>query len=187
MAKTEYLKIKNMNAINRPTANEYPEFYHTYVQKVPEGNVIDFLRKQMEDIVNTFSQLEESKAEWAYADGKWTMKELFCHLIDAERIFAYRALCFARGEKNALPGFEENDYAKNCNANQRELTNLIGEFYHVRKSNIELFSTFSDETSCAIGNANGKPISVRAIIYSIAGHADHHMNVLKERYLNVNN
>ncbi|MFL5752848.1 MAG: DinB family protein [Bacteroidia bacterium] len=170
--------------IEKPVKGEYPEFYHTYVSKVPDGkSVIDFLKTQMEELVNLFSGIEDGEAEKAYAEGKWTIKELLCHIIDAERIFAYRALSFARQDKTTLPGFEEDDYAKYSNANERELTNLVEEFYHVRKSNIALFSSFNAETSKITGNANGKSISVRAIIYSIAGHAEHHKQVLKERYL----
>jgi hypothetical protein len=184
MVRTGSLKIKYMNSIERPKVGEYPEFYHTYVSKVPDKmNVIDFLKSQMEEIVKIYSSLEEGKSETAYAEGKWTMKELLCHIIDAERIFAYRALCFARGDKTSLPGFEEDDYVKYAEANKRELSSLIEEFYHVRRSSIALFFSLNSATSQISGNANGKPISVRAIVYSIAGHAEHHKNVLLKKYL----
>ena len=172
-----------MGAIEKPLKTEYPEFYHTYVSKVADKDILVYLKEQLEELVNIFSAIEESKAETAYAEGKWTIKELLCHIIDAERIFAYRALCFARGDNNSLPGFEENDYAAHSQANKKELTNLIEEFYHVRKSSIALFSSFDKAASESIGTANGNKISVRAIIYSVAGHAEHHKNVLKERYL----
>lgn len=173
-----------MHTIEKPREGEYPGFYHTYISKIPDNaDIIAYLKNQMQELVNIYSELEESKAETAYAEGKWTMKELLCHITDAERIFAYRALCFSRGDKTSLPGFEEDDYVANSGANKRELTSLIEEFYHVRKASIALFSAFDKNMSQATGTANGNSITVRAVIYSIAGHAEHHKNVLKERYL----
>src|ERR1700740_1397237 len=115
-----------MLVIEKPLQGEYPEFYHTYVSKIPaDVNVVVFLKTQLEELVNIFSAIEESKAGTAYAEGKWTIKELLCHIIDAERVFAYRALCFARHDKTPLPGFEEDDYATHSHANERELASLV--------------------------------------------------------------
>ena len=127
--------------------------------------------------------IPKDKLEYRYAEGKWTVKEIIQHIIDTERIFAYRALRVARNDKTALPGFEENDYALTGNANARTLESLLAEYKAVRQATIALFNSFSDDMLKHIGTASNSPISARAIGFIIIGHEAHHCNVIKERYL----
>ena len=171
--------------IPRPQATDYPLYYHTYVNQLPEqGDVFDFLEIQATELQNLLSSLDDARAEEAYAEGKWTIKELFQHMLDSERIFAYRALCIARGESASLPGFDENMYAETSEANTRRLSDMLEEYNLVRKSNLYLFRSFSEEVLANIGTANNKEIKLSALIYVIAGHELHHINILKSRYLN---
>jgi hypothetical protein len=167
----------------KPQPSEYPVSYETYISKVPEGDIINFLAQQHSDFLTLIRSVPADKALYAYAEGKWTIKELICHVIDAERIFAYRALAFARGEQQSLPPFEEDDYAKNSFANNRSMENLADEFSHQRLANIALFSSFDEAVMKRNGIANNKTVTVNAIIYTIVGHVNHHSNILKERYL----
>ena len=118
-----------------------------------------------------------------YASGNWTLKELIVHVTDTERIFAYRALCIARGEQAMLPGFDENTYAAASNAESRSIESIMAEYNSVRQASIALLAGLSDEVFLNMGNANNIPVSVRALAYQIAGHELHHMNIIKERYL----
>ncbi|MFI5237024.1 MAG: DinB family protein, partial [Ignavibacteriales bacterium] len=136
--------------------------------------------KRTQDILNSFS---EHRGNFRYADGKWTVKELVGHLLDSERVFAYRALCIARGEKKSLPGFEQNDYVMEGNFNRRELFDLNYEFRLLRESNLLLFRSFTPEMMQRKGFANETTVSVLALIFIIAGHEKHHMNVLREKYM----
>lgn len=125
----------------------------------------------------------KEKRSYRYAEGKWTIKEVLQHIIDAERVFAYRALCIARKDATPLPGFDENVYAENCKAEQRKWKDMINEFIAVRLSSESLFASFDDEQSETSGTASGKSIYVAAIGFIIAGHAIHHSKVVKEKYL----
>jgi len=167
--------------MNRPQTQEYPEWVDRYISLV-EGDVLEILEKQAVDFTNFIHNLIE-KADYAYAPGKWTIKELVGHMIDTERILAHRLLCFARGEKAQLPGFEEDDYVANAHFKDRSLFSLGEEFALLRKANLYLFKSLNDTELSRIGNANGKNISVRALVYMIAGHVIHHTAVIKERYL----
>jgi hypothetical protein len=166
----------------RPDLNRVPSFYHNYIAQVQHENLVDaFIAHQ-----NEFSQLLEplaDKWDYKYAKDKWTIKELIQHVIDAERIFSYRALCFARNESASLPGFDENNYAAASKAAKRKPEELIAELKTVQNASGLLFSSFDEEQLDATGTANNSSIYVNAIGFIIVGHALHHEKILKERYL----
>jgi uncharacterized damage-inducible protein DinB len=168
--------------MNRPESNEFAPFYLTYIATVSE-NVMGELEDQATAFPEFLKSISEEKALYAYADGKWTIKELAGHVIDCERIMAYRALTISRKDKTALPGFEENEYVQNARFNDRSLASLAEEFAAVRKSNLYFFKSLTDEDLQCMGTANGKDISVKALLYIIAGHLNHHKKILTERYL----
>ncbi|MBT8380587.1 MAG: DinB family protein [Ignavibacteria bacterium] len=167
----------------RPNHGDYSDYYNSYVNLIEGDDIINILyeqNKKTQDILNSFS---EHKGNYRYADGKWTVKEVVGHLIDTERVFAYRALCIARGEKKSLPGFEQDDYVKEGNFNHRELFDLNYEFRLLRESNLLLFKSFTTEMLKQKGFANESSISVLAILFIIAGHELHHIKVLQEKYI----
>lgn len=160
-----------------------PHFYKNYVKQIEETDLIQALRisgNRMSEVVHSIA---ETKADYRYADGKWTVRELLCHLIDAERIFSYRALRFARNDKTPLAGFEENDYAHEANAPGRDLKKIADEMSRLRSSTIDLFEGFTPEMLTRKGAANKNEISVVGIGFVIAGHETHHLQILLERYL----
>jgi uncharacterized damage-inducible protein DinB len=169
--------------MKRPAATEAPEYYNHYINLVKSNDVIKELKDQILKIQAIISEIPEDKENFSYADGKWTIKQLLGHMIDTERVFGYRAMCIARKDKTALPGFDENAFVANSNFHKRTLYELGHEFAIVREANMAMFRTFEEEELSQMGNANGKDVSVRAIIYMVAGHAIHHMGVLKTRYL----
>jgi hypothetical protein len=132
-----------------------------------------------------FESISEELSERKYAEGKWTIKEVLQHIIDAERVFAYRALCFARKEEHPLPSFDENNYAVNSNANDRDWRGLVAEFSTVRKSTEYLFNSFSKEAVDTIGRASDYTIGVSTLGFVIVGHVNHHIRIIQERYIGV--
>lgn len=169
--------------IEKPTPNEYKAYYGNYIGLVPDGNVLEILSNQNEVIANLLGEISEEKSIYRYAENKWSIREVVGHIIDTERIFAYRALRISRNDKAVLAGFEQDDYVPNSNHNNILIKNLAEEFSLVRKANIKLFETFTDEMWLRTGTASGSTVSVRAAVYVIAGHPIHHINVLKEKYL----
>lgn len=169
--------------IQRPQQGEFPAYYTNYIALVPEGDLPQFLEIQGKEIMATLENIETEKENFRYAEGKWTTKELIGHLIDTERIMAFRALVFSRGEAQSIPGFNENDYVKAGGFAGRSLASLIAEFKSLRTSNIDLMASFSSDQLAQIGNANGLTVTVAALCYIIAGHAAHHINILTDRYL----
>lgn len=169
-------------ARTRPPASEYAGFRAAYVSSVPDGDIVDVLRQLGRTLDDALATVPESRAGFRYADGKWSIREVAGHLADAERIFAYRALCMARGDATPLPGFDENAYAAASNADARTLADLRAELLEVRSSTVRLFASLADDAWLRVGNANGMPVSVRAIAYITAGHAIHHRRILAERY-----
>lgn len=169
--------------MNRPETNEFDPYYNTYISLIEGDDVLPILDAQPAELSAIFSNMPEEKGTFAYADGKWTIKELLSHLIDGERMFAYRTLRISRGDKTPIEGFEQDDYIKNSNANNRPFAELLEEFDLQRRSNMLLFNNLSDEASRRMGTANEKAISARALIYCMAGHVRHHISILKERYL----
>lgn len=167
---------------NTPLGN-YPTYVQRYLDQVPENDLLVAFRNQLPIITNVLNEIDEEKSGYAYDTGKWTLKELLQHCTDAERIFCYRALCFARKDKSPLPGFEENDYALNSNANRRTWVNLKEEFLTVRKGTEMLFESFTPDALAASGTANNNESSVVSIGFLTVGHVYHHIKVIKERYL----
>jgi len=163
----------------------YPDYFYNYIKLVENENLGDALKNQIPEIQSFFSSIDEEKRDYKYAEGKWTIKEVLQHIIDTERIFAYRALAFARKDVNTLPSFDENSYAKNSNADKRNWNELTEELMAVRKTTDFLFNSFSEEQLNTVGKASSYEMSVKALGYTIAGHLAHHVNVLKERYLKV--
>lgn len=168
--------------MKRPQADEYPGFYKKYIDTVSD-NVIAELEHQANSFLSFLKGITSDKATYAYAEGKWTIKELVGHVIDTERIMAYRLLTIGRNDKTALPGFEENDYVKNAHFADRTLESLAEEFAALRKVNMYLVKSFNEEEVNRRGTANGSPISVLALIYILAGHLNHHRKIIEERYL----
>ncbi len=171
--------------MKRPEPTEYPAYLKNYIDLVKSDDILKVLDEQIIKIHELISKISEEKEHYVYAPGKWTPKEVIGHIIDTERIMAYRALCFARKDKTQLPGFDENSYVANAGFNKRTLFDLAHEFALVRESNIALFKCLSESTLNEIGNSNGKDVSVRAILFMIAGHAEHHTQVIWTRYLNI--
>jgi len=167
--------------MNRPQTHEYPAWAETYIKLVGE-DVIELLEKQAIEFPDFINSLIE-KADYAYAPEKWTIKELIGHIIDTERVFVYRLMCFARGEQHALPGFEEDDYVANAHFSDRSLLSLSEEFAHLRKSNLYLIKSFTERELNRSGTASERQITVRAILFVMAGHIMHHVGIIKERYL----
>lgn len=169
--------------ITKPIPGEYAPYYHTYVSKVVFDDLITALEQGGREFLEFVRNIPADKLDFRYAEGKWTVKEVIGHLIDAERVFAYRAMRFARNDKTALPGFEENNYVPESNANYRSIESLIEEVKFLRKATVAMFQSFNSEMMLRKGPANGKDISVRALGFIIAGHELHHMGVIMDRYL----
>jgi hypothetical protein len=167
----------------RPNPGDYSDYYNGYVNLVEGHDIIKVLYEQNKKRQDILYSISEHKGNYRYADGKWTVKEVVGHLIDTERVFAYRSLCIARGEKKSLPGFDQNDYVTEGNFNRRELFDLSYEFRLLRESNLLLFKSFTPEMLKRKGFANEASISVRAILFIIAGHELHHLNVLQDKYI----
>lgn len=166
----------------RPDIAEIPVFYQGYVRAVENDNLIQALILGGNETIDLFKSIPEKSGDYRYADDKWTIKQLIAHVIDTERVFAYRALTISRNDKTSLPGFEQNDWALETNAENRKLYKLIEEFNNVRASTIDLFSSFNDEMLARVGTASGYPISVNGIGFIIAGHDVHHRNILNDKY-----
>lgn len=161
---------------------EIPAFYHRYVEPLKGKNMIEVLEEINHKTQVFLNALEESNGDFRYAPGKWSVKEVICHMLDAERIFCFRALTFARNDKTELPGFDENTYAPEANAEARTLATLSKEAARLRTTTLDLFNGFSVEMLNRTGVANKGNFTVRGIGYIIAGHELHHLNVLQERY-----
>ena len=168
--------------IDRPGRDEYADYYHTYVGIVPTGSVVAHLRKQCSDISAFFEALSEERLDSRYEPGKWTMKEVLGHVIDSERVFADRAMRFARGDTTPLPGIDQNVLMAGAEFQERALGSMLSEFNHLRSANLDLFESFTPEILLRRGVASEVSFSVRSLVFIIAGHADHHLRVLKERY-----
>lgn len=168
---------------NQLTNNEYALFYKPYIDALDNVDLIDELEISVHRLVKFVQDIPLDKFDYRYAEGKWTIKDILQHLIDAERIFSYRALRFARKDKTTLPSFEENEYAVTANGNQRSIQELLTELLTVRQSTLSLFKTFSDEVLLQKGIASDREMSVRALGFIIIGHQNHHQKIFKERYL----
>ncbi len=166
----------------RPKAEDHIPYFSRYIELVPENDVISALENDQDAFLSFIKSIPEAKADHAYAPGKWTIKQVINHVIDTERIFSYRALCFARGEQQTLPSFEENDYAANANLSHTDLLMLAEEFDVVRRSTIFLFKQLGEKELLNKGAMASGITNVVSLGYTICGHGKHHVNVMKERY-----
>ena len=169
--------------MTRPNSTEYAPYFEKYVSLVPEGEIVSTLGKQIESTLSLIRGLSEAQGDLRYAPGKWSVKEVIGHLIDSERIFAYRALRFARNDATPLSGFDENSYVANAGFSSSSLADLAEEFEHTRKSNVYLFKHLEGDSWLRRGAANDNEASVGALAYIIAGHELHHVGILRSRYL----
>lgn len=167
----------------RPDATEFAPYYATYVSVVPDGDVVTVLREDGRELQALLAGIPESRGGVRYAADKWTVREVLGHVIDAERVFAYRALRFARGDTAPLASFDQDVYVRTAGSDQRTIADLAAELGAVRDSTVALFASLSDEAWSRRGIASGKTFSVRALAYIAAGHSRHHGKILRERYL----
>ncbi len=174
---------ESKTVIFKSRLGDLPSNMDAYFKEAGNDDLKTAFKKQNADSEKLFQSIDEEKSMHKYAEGKWTLREVLQHLIDAERVFAYRALAFARQDKNTLPSFDENEYADNSDANVRSWQKLIAEFYAVRQSTEYLFDSFSDEALQTIGKASNYTVGVNTLGFVIIGHANHHFTIIKERYL----
>ena len=167
----------------RPAKGDYAGYYQSYIDEVKGDDILRILIEQNLESQNVLNSFSESKGNYSYADGKWTVKEVVGHIMDVERVFAYRALAIARGETKPLPGMDQDVYVKNGNFNKRQLFDLIYEYRLVRESNILLFGSFDNSVLQNRGNASGQEVTVLALMYMTAGHEKHHLHILTEKYM----
>ncbi len=171
--------------ITPPGLDEAPAYYERYISIIKNGDAYAFMEKQLAEIPAYIKSIQESKSEFRYAEGKWTIKQLISHITDCERVFSYRALTFARGESITLPGFNQDVWTQNIDFTQYTLADLAEEFEIVRKGTLLVYKNLSDEALMRKGIANKNEVTVRAIAYITAGHAEHHINILRDRYINI--
>ena len=164
-------------------SNEYAEYYQKYTSLVSENDIRDAYARQPSELRAALDGTAEEKGTFAYADGKWTIKEVLSHLIDGERIFAYRMLRVSRGDETPIEGFEQDGYIENSNANNRTFTELLEEFELCRRANVLLLNNLDEAGLKRMGTASGNPVSARALANISIGHVRHHLNILNERYL----
>ncbi len=166
-----------------PESTAYPPFYKRYIEKVPDVKFPNQLKVQSDDTIGLYKSLTAAQGDYAYAPGKWTLKEVLGHIIDTERVFGYRALCMARGDQQSLPGMDQDAYMAHVNFAGRSIESLIAEYDSVRSSTIHFFNHLSDDDLQRTGTANNGLFTVHALMYIISGHELHHIDVIRERYL----
>ena len=164
-------------------SSEYHPYYELYLSKCPFNDILSGLQQSKDQFETFLKSIPAEKQLYKYASDKWTIKEVLVHIIDTERIFAYRALRIARRDVTALPGFDQDEYVLNSDANSRNFEDLISEFVSVRLSTVSLFNSFSEEDLLQKGIASNSPISVRALGYILIGHQNHHQEIIEKRYL----
>jgi uncharacterized damage-inducible protein DinB len=173
-----------MKKIEKPKEGEFPPYAIQYIKLVPDdGLLLTHLKENFEKVKKFILALPEDRLVYRYARNKWTIREILVHIIDDERIYAYRALCFARNEKTELPGFEQDDYVLFSNANNRSIEDILREYEAVRNATITLYEGLDEEALLRTGIANNNKATVRALGYHIAGHELHHINIIREKYL----
>jgi hypothetical protein len=169
--------------IPRPLPGEYSDGLAPYIAEAPEGDVLALLKTQLGEVTTLFTGLSEPHAEYRYAPGKWSLKDLLQHLSDAERIFAYRCLRIGRGDTTPLPGWEEDDYVLAAKAGERTAGNLLADFQATRLASLQLFRSLPEDAWPHQGTSNGRTLSARTIPFVCLGHAAHHLKIIQERYL----
>ncbi|MGB0167036.1 MAG: DinB family protein [Luteibaculum sp.] len=163
--------------------DQAPEYFHKYIRLVGSQDPIVMMEEQSDELDEFLGSIDPNLYPTAYEDGKWSIKEVVGHIVDVERVFGYRALCFCRGDKTALPGFDHDQYVKGADFNNTAMEELLEEFYHLRQANLLLFKNIEEAQWEMQGNANGKTITVKALSYIMPGHVQHHMNVIESKYL----
>lgn len=166
----------------RPQPGDYNAYYETYISLVKGDDVLAALESNYKNTQHFLKSIPEENGDYRYASGKWSVKQVIMHMSDTERVFAYRALRIARADTTPLPGYDENIWAENYAAEKRTLSDVVEEFLSLRQSTIHLVKSFDEKMFLRKGTANNNPASVIALVYVIAGHELHHLNVLKERY-----
>ena len=169
-------------AMPRPLETEYAPFYAGYVALVPETDILAVLEGQLGEVRRVAGAFSPGRESLRYAEGKWSVREVVGHLVDAERVFGYRAFCFSRGERAALPSFDENQYVAAASSDGIPLGELVAELVLVRQSNLAFLRRLGEGEWTRVGTASGKPVSVRALAWVMAGHPRHHLKILQERY-----
>lgn len=169
--------------VGRPQSSEHDPYYSRYIDLVPDGDIVSMLDAQRAETVGLLAGVSEDRANSSYAPGKWTVKEVLGHISDTERIFAYRALRFARNDQTPIEGFDQDPYVISGSFNRLPLSMLVEEFRAVRQATLALFRSFDQDVWTRQGPANGKAITVRALAYTTAGHELHHRAILRDRYL----
>jgi len=172
-------------AARRPDATEYSNYYGRYIAAVPEGDVMAVLRRDRDEWQTMIAELTESRGGHRYAKDKWSIREVIGHVSDTERVFSYRAFRIARGDKTPLASFDQDEYVKTANSDRRTLSSLAAELLSVRESTLALFTALPDEAWTRTGTASDNPVSVRALAYITAGHAQHHLKIVREQYLGL--
>ncbi|MDQ6886872.1 MAG: DinB family protein [Gemmatimonadota bacterium] len=170
-------------AIERPREGEFNPHHATYVAIVPSGDILSVLARQPEELRSMLGGMDARRAGHRYAPGKWSIREVIGHLADAERVFCYRGLTIARNDRTSLPPFDENAWVEQARFDSRTLSDLLTELASVRAATLDLFSHLSPQELARVGTASGKPLSARAVPYIIAGHTEHHIRILRDRYL----
>jgi len=171
-----------MEPIGQPEANEYAPYYERYVALARGGDILKTLDEQAEVVRRALHALPDAQAGFRYAPEKWSVREVVGHWTDTERVFAYRALAFARGEAAPLPAFDENEYARASGHDSIPLSGLVEEFGAVRSATLHLLRHLPQQAWARVGVASGKGVSVRALAFIVAGHVAHHMAILQDRY-----
>jgi uncharacterized damage-inducible protein DinB len=168
--------------MERPAPTEYIPYYEHYVSLVPPEDILKVFADQLAEVRAFVESVPEEKELYRYAPGKWSLRQVLSHVVDTERIFAYRACCIARGETQALTGYDQDMFEENSEADRRTLRDLLEELEHQRRSNLILLRALSEEASKRMGLASGDPVSVRALAYMMAGHVIHHLQGIREHY-----
>lgn len=171
-----------ISAVTAPEPSEYAAYYRKYVSLVPHGDIVSILSDQLDRMNTMLFPMDDDEASVPYAPGKWTTKQVLGHITDAERVFSYRALRIARGDKTPLASFEQDDYVANGHFDSLSLTELLQEYAAVRRATMLLFRHLPAEASTRRGTASNNEVTVRALAYIIAGHDEHHYRILCERY-----
>jgi len=171
--------------IDRPSPAEFASFYAGYVSLVPEADIMSVLEGQADDVRLQTRAFIPKREEFRYAPGKWSVRQVLGHVTDAERVFGFRAFCFSRGDENALPCFEQDDYVARASFDRCSLADLVQEFGQVREANLIVLRRLDDAAWRRMGTASGHPVSVRALAYIMAGHVRHHLHILSTRYAEI--
>jgi len=167
----------------KPETSEYNPYYEKYISLIEEGELLNALERQPSELRSLLNGLDEEKGKYAYADGKWSIKEVLSHLVDGERIFGYRVLRISRGDETPIEGFEQDGYIENSHASERSFEDLLEELSLQRNANLRMLKNLRDDGWKRLGTASQSPVSVRALGFIMAGHVRHHIKILKAQYL----